>query len=401
MQIAGARGCARQRRNLVNFFMNHPMAESERKKILFYCQSLVGLGHLTSSLKVIRELSRFADVDFLYGGLMNSAIDLGSGCRYQRLPTVLIHPESGDLYDPEGKFSLAELWVAREASIRDFLRPRYDAVIVEFFPFGRRRFKREILDLFGVVRDRSGPIPIFTFIREVLVPEPPDAEQRMVRNVNDYIHTIFVRGDPNVVRFEETFAQTDAIRDKIVYVGYVAPPSPSQWPERQRKILVSQGGGEIGRELLEAAIRVAPHFSDYRFKVVMGSQTTEQIAQRFRQMVASQNVEVVPFLANFTEDLAESALSISLGGDNTLMDVISTRVPALAFPYPGNTEQALRIEKLARKGFVTPLTPDDLPAERFKVKIAAALEAPYPEASIATNGAAVMSDHIRKILNAG
>lgn len=375
------------------------MPQSSRRKILFYCQSLVGLGHLTSSLLVIRELLKHSDVDLVYGGQTVQVMPEYPGFCHLRLPTILIDSETDKLYAPDSECAIESVWAARSAAIENFVTQSYEAVIVEFFPFGRRRLKNEILGLFRLVRRNCRSIPIFCFVREILVPAPLDAEQRMVQLVQDYIHTIFVRGDPKIVRFEETFSLTNVIAERLFYAGYVSPPPPGHWPVRQKKILVSQGGGEIGRIVLQAAIRVAPRLPDYHFLVVASSRATESEIGELRSRIESPNVEVVTFLSDFQQNLLNSALSLSLGGDNTMMDVISTRTPALAFPFPGNSEQALRITKLSLKGFVFRLTPDDLAPERLRVRIQETVGKPYPAVSIAVNGAAEISNRVGVILD--
>ncbi|OAI04397.1 glycosyl transferase [Methylomonas methanica] len=371
---------------------------SKRRKILFYCQSLVGLGHLTSSLLVIREMSTYADVNLIYGGQGLQQMPEFPGFRHLRLPTILIDSATDELYAPDSDKTIDVVLAERAKAIEQFVNWPYDAVIIEFFPFGRRRLKKEILGLFASVKQQCGAIPIFCFVREILVPAVLEAEQRMVKLVQDHIHTVFVRGDQDIVRFEETFSLTAEIADRLVYVGYVSPPPPESWPVRQNNIVVSQGGGEIGKTLLRAAIRTAPLLPNYHFLVVTSSRASASEIAELQILVSSPNVQVVSFLNNFQENLQSAALSISLGGDNTLMDVISTRTPALAYPYAGNSEQGLRIEKLAGKGFVLPLTETDLVPERLGTKIRETINQTYPQQAIAINGAAEISRRISAIL---
>ena len=42
-------------------------------------------------------------------------------------------------------------------------------------------------------------------------------------------------------------------------------------------------------------------------------------------------------------DPPRAALSISLAGYNTLMDILATRTPALVYPYMANREQNMRV----------------------------------------------------------
>jgi len=376
------------------------MNRSGRPKILFYCQSLVGIGHLTSTLWLIRELLGHSDVDLIYGGQAVRVMPEHPGFRHLRLKTVLIDSGTDALYAPDCELPMEAVWAERENAMLQFEQGPYAAVFLEFFPFGRRRLKKEILALLRRAKRGQADIPVFTFVREILVPAPLQADQRMVQLAREHIHTIFVRGDPEIVRFEETFARTAEIQDLLFYAGYVSPPPMPRRPERERVILVSQGGGEIGRDVLEAAIRAAPLLPEYRFMVITSSRATETEVAGLRALVESPNVEIVNFLSHFQDTLARAALSISLGGDNTLMDVISTRTPALAFPYPGNSEQALRIAKLAQRGFVFPLTPEDLIAERLVQKALDVMDRPYPDYTIRVNGAAVISQRVEAILNA-
>lgn len=373
--------------------------KNRRRRILYYCQSLVGIGHLTASRRIARELLGHHDVDFIQGGLDAATGLEHAGYRNLKLPTLLHDDDTGGLVDPQGEASIDGLWQARADAIAAFLRPPYDAIVVEFFPFGRRRFRREIYALFDAVRAASGAIPIFCSVREVLVPADARTERKIVAMVEKDIDTIFVRGDPAIVALDETFAQVDAIRPRLVYTGYVAPDAPSAWPPRQKKILVSQGGGDVGRELLRAAALAAPALPEYRFVLAAGSRTAGEAIEELKAAVRSDNVEIVPFLQNFLQHLLESALSISLGGDNTMLDVITTRTPALAYPYQGSSEQAVRIAGLAAAGFVHALEPADLDPARLRARIRHALATPYPQRRIAADGARVTAQAIGTILD--
>lgn len=374
------------------------MPDADSKKILYYCQSLVGVGHLACSLRIINELLQHSQVDLIQGGLDTGKALKHPGFRNLILPTLLHDHESGGFFDPDDQRGIDEVWSARSEAITGFLRGPYDAIVVEFYPFGRRRFKREIQDLFRMVRESSGPVPIFTSVREVLVPRALEKERRMVATVKKHIHTVFIRGDEQVIRFEETFSLAHEIADRLCYTGYISPPPPQFRPERKKQILVSQGGGNVGRELLEGAIGAAALMPDYFFLLATGSRTTPAELDELRATVRSGNVEITPFLPDFQRHLMESAVSISMGGDNTLLDVISARTPALAYPYQGNSEQGFRIRKFAETGLLHALDGSDLVAERLKAKIELALITPYPTRDIAVNGAFVTSEKIKSVL---
>jgi predicted glycosyltransferase len=364
-------------------------------RIVYYCQSLVGIGHLSASLRVVEHLlARGAEVDLIHGGLdAHRPLD-HPRFRRLKLPTLLHDNDSGGLVDPDLQRPPEHVWPDRARAIEGFLRGPYHAVVVEFWPFGRRRFKREITELLAAVQQRSGPVPVFTSVREVLVPRPVEKERRMVDAVKKHIHTVFVRGDENIVRLHDTFSLAHEIEDRLVHTGYIAPPLPTLPAQRQPQVLVSQGGGNVGRELLEAAIDAAALLPRLFFLIAAGARATPTELQALRARARSSNVEVVPFLADFAQRLAHSALSISLGGDNTLLDVLAARTPALAYPYQVNPEQGIRIARFAAKGLVHALAPQDLSAARLVLQIEHALAAPYPTLPVAMDGARVTSERI-------
>ena len=370
---------------------------ASRKRLLYYCQSLVGIGHLSASLRVVEQLLRQgAEVDLIQGGLDNNSTLDHPRFRRLKLPTLLHEPDNGGFVDPDEQRHPDDVWPERARVIEAFLRGPYHAIVVEFWPFGRRRFKHEIMGLLSAVRERSGPVPVFTSVREVLVPRPIDKERRMVESVKKHIHTVFVRGDASVVRLHDTFSLAHEIEDRLCHTGYIAPPlPPPQLPaQREPQVLVSQGGGNVGRELLEAAIDAAALLPRLFFLLAAGARATPSELQALRARARSGNVEVVPFLADFPQRLANSALSISLGGDNTLLDVLAARTPALAYPYQANPEQGIRIARFAAMGLVHALGPEDLAAARLVWQIEHALAAPYPTHKVAMDGARVTSERM-------
>lgn len=368
-----------------------------RPRLLYYCQSLIGIGHLTASLHIIKELLNYVDVDLIYGGIDYKAFPQLDGFNVLQLPALLFN-DAGELYHPNQGNTVADIWQQRQAYLTSFLKLQYAGIILEFYPFGRRRFKREIRALCKQVREHSGNIPVFCQVREILVPTDNDSEKAILEIINNEIHTILVRGDPTVVTLDETYSLTSALGERLHYGGYVSEPSPEYWPQRNKQILVSQGGGDVGRKLLIAAIQVAVLLPEYEFILTTGSTTSAQNIAALQALIQSNNVQVVPFLSNFRNHLLSSSLSINMGGDNTLLDVIATKTPSLAFPYPGNSEQALRIKKFASQGWVTPLNESDLNLRSLKNLILIAINKPYPHTSINLNGAVNICNKIREVV---
>jgi predicted glycosyltransferase len=312
------------------------------------------------------------------------------------LPPLLFN-EAGELHSPE-QTAIEKTWQLRQISIHEFLICPYKGLIVEFYPFGRRKFKREIRSLIKQVKLASGDIPVFSQVREVLVPTDSVEEQNILGIINTEIHTVLVRGDPNVIKFDETFSLASQLGDRLFYGGYISPPPPEQRPKRTNQIIVSQGGGNVGQQLLIAAIKAAALLPDFQFLIATGASATPADIAYLTALTQSENVEIVPFLADFRHHLLTASVSINMGGDNTLLDVIATRTPSLAFPYPGNSEQTIRISKLAEHGWVSQINEADLDPIIVKNRILSILEQAYPNTPINLNGANNISRKIRAVI---
>ena len=66
------------------------------------------------------------------------------------------------------------------------------------------------------------------------------------------------------------------------------------------------------------------------------------------------------FSLDFLADLARADLSVSMAGYNTCMDILSTGVKALVYPFPQNREQTLRARKLEKMGVLNVLESLDI-----------------------------------------
>jgi len=74
------------------------------------------------------------------------------------------------------------------------------------------------------------------------------------------------------------------------------------------------------------------------------------------------NTRVTRFAPDFLSYLAAADLSLSMAGYNTCMDILSTSVPALVWPFPQNREQGLRADRFGAQGWLTRLADRDLRA---------------------------------------
>ena len=126
-------------------------------------------------------------------------------------------------------------------------------------------------------------------------------------------------------------------------------------------IVASAGGGNVGAPLLEAVIRAFSRLErgNCQLQVFTGPFLRPRDFDGLKKM-APARVQVDKFTTDFISYLAAADLSVSMGGYNTTMNILATRVPALLWPFSQNREQRLRARRLADRGVLTVLQDADL-----------------------------------------
>jgi predicted glycosyltransferase len=249
-----------------------------------------------------------------------------------------------------------------------FEKVRPDAVLIELYPFGRRAFRDELIPL--LVACNAAQVPVFVSLRDLLVDKGrADRIAETVQLVRAHVAQVLVHGDPRFLRLEESFPAAAEIADRIAYTGYVvnapaaAPARTGAGPAAGTEVLVSAGGGAVGRALLDAALAARPltRLSGVPWRLVTGPQIP---ATDFRALEAAApaGVAVERFRADFQELLACCRISVSQAGYNTLMELLSAGTRAVVVPFAdgGESEQTFRARRLAARGLLELVEADAL-----------------------------------------
>jgi predicted glycosyltransferase len=378
-------------------------------KIIQYCQHVLGIGHLFRSLEISRALSGH-EVILVTGG---PPVETGlpPHVREFRLPDLQMDQNFKGLFSTAKNLTVDQIKAERQKHLLAlFEREKPDVFLVELYPFGRKAFRFELDPVLNALREKSlEPCCVISSVRDILVEKGDHGkhEARVVKTLNHYFDGVLVHGDPALVEIAETFAPFDDIEIPVEYTGYIArKPSPDA-RQRIRKqlgiengtilITASAGGGNVGAPLLASVIRAFNRLEkkNCRLLVFTGPFLDQNEFQRLKAM-AQANIQVDRFSADFLSFLAAADLSVSMGGYNTTMNILATRVPALIWPFSQNREQRLRAERLADRGLLTVLNDDDLRPDRLAAIIEQKLSRPIrPAVEIDLNGAVKTARYIQ------
>ena len=376
-------------------------AHSSSLRVFFYVQHLLGIGHLARASRIASAIARDGgQVTVVTGGIPVNGFPGGDVTSITLPPVVASSAGFSGLADQSGS-AVDEAFLAhrRDLLLEAFQRAAPDVVIIEAFPFGRRQMRFELLPLLDAIAKADPKPRLYTSVRDILQQQKKKGrDEETVALLRDHFDGVLVHGDPHFVRLEETFPLTELIADKIVYTGLVAPIVPPE-PAETFDIVVSAGGGAVGRDLirtsLEAASRVA---IDRRWLLVTGPNLPEQ---DFADLAkdAPVNVEIARFRKDFPSLLRGAELSISQAGYNTVGDLLVTGCRAILVPFTagGETEQSVRAERLEKLGLALALPEAGLTTDLLVAAIQTSLSQPKPRSpDIDLDGAAKTSAIIRE-----
>lgn len=363
-----------------------------KKRVLFYCQHVLGMGHFIRSMEIVRGLQNF-DVCFLNGGEILQGFKLPASVEVVNLPPIRSDAEFRGLRASDRDRSLAEIQEVRKTRILSELeRVRPDLLVIELFPFGRKKFSFELIPLLERARLILPSTKVVCSLRDILVSKRDQAryEKRVCDLVNRYFDLLLIHSDPRFQRLEETFFRVQDIKCEIRYTGFVAQRLQKETLtfaedaflsySGEPLILVSIGGGRVGYELVECAItasstleKVLPH----RMLIFAGPYMSEEQFLELQTLSEKRpNISLRQYTNQFLVYMEKADVSISMAGYNTCMNILITGVKALVLPFTGDNddEQTIRTRKLERLGVVTMIHPEELQPDLLAGKILRSLQ---------------------------
>ena len=359
-------------------------------KVFFYVQHLLGIGHLKRAVTLAAALRGAGfQVVLASGGAPVSGIAVD----VQLAPARAADMTFKTLLDEHGR-PVDEAWKrSRAAALLDVWRAwRADVLLIELFPFGRRQMRFELMPLLEDAR-RLTPRPLVVCsVRDLLQPRPdrdPETADLAVR----FFDHILVHGDPRLASFERTFGAARSLKDRLHYTGYVVAPAATP-ATAGSDVLVSAGGGAVGRRLLETAIaaREQTLLRGSTWRLLAGINCSDA---DFRELgrQAKPGIVLERSRADFQQLLASCALSVSQAGYNTVAETLQARVRAVLVPFAagGETEQSLRAELLAARGAAVVVPEAALRLETLAHAVNRAARAPRPAADLVDLGGAQRS----------
>ena len=358
------------------------------KKLMFYCQHILGIGHLVRSMEIVRGLVADFQICFINGGKPIAGFEIPAGVEVVNLPAIETDPEFQNLSVVDDSLSLEEVQEFRKNQLLEIFNSfQPDILMVELFPFGRRRFSFELIPLLERVKAKGRSTKVVCSLRDIVVTKQDQErhEEKICKLMNQYFDLLLIHGDRQFQPLEESFSRISDLNCKVHYTGYVVQSSPENPVLNDEDkaalncdkplILASIGGGRFGHELLDSLVEAAPILEwivPHQIQMFTGPFFPDE---KFAQMQASTatqaNINIQRYTPNLLAYMEKADLSISMGGYNTTMNILTTGVRSMMLPFLGNgdLEQTIRSQKLEKLGILKVIRPADLEPRNFANKI--------------------------------
>ena len=379
------------------------------KTLLFYCQHILGIGHLIRSMAIARGLTQDFKVYFVNGGEIIQDFPIPEGIEVINLPAIKTDQNFRELQVPEGFAdveSTLEYRRDRLLEICDRIRPT--AVMVELFPFGRRRFSIELIPL--LERAKQYGAKTICSLRDIVVTKQDQTrhEAKVCKLMNRYFDQLLIHGDPKFLPLENSFSRVNDLTCEVHYTGYVVPDVDRECAPRSQTdppmILVSVGGGRFGHELLDCVAEASEFLEElipHHIQMFTGPFAPDKVYDSLQVMALYRpNLTVQRYTPDLLSYMAKADLSISMAGYNTTLNILQTGVRAMQLPFTGNDdqEQRLRSTRLENLGVVRVIDPTELEPIAFSHKIVETLKDNPSRQHFCLQGVKITANRVRALV---
>lgn len=226
--------------------------------------------------------------------------------------------------------------------------------------------------------------------------------------IREYYDSVWIYGDPNIYDQANESDYSPDIRSKVSYTGYLDQRERLKYTAKNdqsdeleklnlppgRLVFCMVGGGQDGTRLAKAFVQ-SQFPLDCNAILLTGPDMPED-AKNFvtLHMQTNPRLRVIEFLSEPTILLKEADCVITMGGYNSVCEVLSFDKPALIVPrIKPRLEQWIRAECLNKKNFIDIMHPDDLtPLALSKWVQQNVQQRPRPAQVLNLNGLSAITD---------
>lgn len=346
-------------------------------RAMFYCHDTYGLGHLRRTLTLanhirasVPELSQL----IVTGSAIANRFSYPPDTDYIKLPCVTKAP--GGQYEPRSLSTSLDTVVSmrRDMILNAAHHFKPDFFIVDHAPAG---LMGEAVATLRYLKQNLPDTKIIVGLRDIMDEAQPvrtawtrDGSYELFDDIYDLI---LVYGNQSFYDVVPEYGLSPRAAEKTRFVGYLGRKPSTRSPEDVRAslnmqtdklVVVTAGGGGDGKNLYDAMIRdlLAQRAADFDCLIVGGPLLSESDSSQVRSRLGNRgNIHFLDFTDDLSSYLAAADAVVSMGGYNSVCEILSVNSPAIIVPRTTpRKEQLIRAKILSGRGLVDMIHPRDL-----------------------------------------
>ncbi len=368
------------------------MQKKQTKKIVVYSHDTFGLGNVRRMLAITEHLlDTIPDLSILLisGSPMIHSFRLpGNRFDYLKLPTIG-RTLSGEYIAKKLETNFDELVAVRsqiiQAAISNFCP---DVMIVDKKPRGIADELQPTLELIH----KDMPLTKVVLLLRDILDDPKVTHRIWLKNnyfqsINRYYDSILVMGSQKVFDLSREYHFPENIAKKVTYCGYINRShivAETNKPElsskfNQTDVLVTVGGGEDGLFPLKCFLKglaLKNTYKAFSTTIITGPEMSKLHRDEIQHMADSfTNVRVLDFVAELPAHIFASELIVSMGGYNTVVEILAMNKPVIIIPRVKPVlEQLIRATRMEKMGLLQCIHPDEVSPELLMQAVTSQLE---------------------------
>jgi predicted glycosyltransferase len=358
--------------------------------ILMYSHDTYGLGHIRRTMALAQNiLIDEHNIIILTGSPIVGRFDFPHGIDFVRIPGMIKH--SNDLYlphsikvDPEMALTIRQDIILATAKA---FRPTL--FLVDKAPLG---LKREVVPTLKWFRAHSPETRVVLGLRDIMDNSGntiKEWKEKKIYKALDHLYSeIWVYGSRDIYDPIREYEIPDQITSKIHFTGYIPRQIPRVQnrprlrrsmgiPPGEKFVLVTAGGGGDGYKVIDTYLTMLETLPRPEFKsmIVTGPLLAEDLYDQLAVRARKLKVRIVKFYRKMEKAILSADCVVSMGGYNTLCEIICAARPSLIVPrsYP-REEQLIRARIFAAKGLLEYIPWETVDADGMHKKIRLLLE---------------------------
>jgi predicted glycosyltransferase len=333
-----------------------------------YSHDTYGLGHIRRSMALARNIRSAGDHNIIItGSPIVGRFEFPQGIDFIRVPGMI--KQHNDLYVPysikvEPEKALAIRQNIILATARTF---RPSLFLVDKAPLG---LKREVVPTLEWLRTECPDTRTVLGLRDIMDGPASTIEEWNRKNIYGVLDALYsevwVYGSRDIYDPIEEYRIPAHIASKIHFTGYIPRQIPRAQhrsrirhdmniPRNEKFVLVTAGGGGDGYKVVDTyltMLETLPH-NPFKSMIVTGPLLAEDSYNNLAARAKKLRVRICKFYRKMEKAILAADCVVSMGGYNTMCEIVGAARPSLIIPRSvPREEQLIRASLFAGRGLL-------------------------------------------------